>query len=332
MEFYGNKDVNKDMAFALTNPLSSYVLQGNEGLGKATLGKIFSKKLLCISDTNTVNGCNCRSCKLFDSFNHPDFIHIGLEDGEKSIKIDQIRDIIRTTHMSPIISRRKVYFVDDANLLTIEAQNALLKTLEEGFSYITFIFVAHKPLLSTINSRSTVFKFRPISKDLIRQAITSDNAYRDLVIAAARGIGHGRKLIKSNDFIQEAKVLFETLINLHSLNKAEFLDRLGLLKEKGESGISESEYLEELLSIVYYFCSDLFKLKVGDSSLNLGLILDRPEITPLLKLDMKIIDNLIGLSNTALMNFKNNLFTKDELFYLFVSLITAVKEGGLKCQ
>lgn len=332
MKFYGNDDVNRDLALALANPLSSYVLQGERGLGKATIGKIFSKKLLCTSDINSIDECNCKSCKLFDSFNHPDFIHVGPEDGEKSIKIDRIRDIIRTTYISPMISRRKVYFIDDSNLLTIEAQNALLKTLEDGFDYVTFIFIAHETLLPTINSRSTIFKFRPISKDLIRQAIASDNEYQDLVITAARGVGHGKELIKSSDFIQEAKILFETLANMHSLSKAEFLNRLGLLKEKGEGGIGESEYLEELLNIVYYFCSDLFKLLVGDSNLNLGLIFDRPEITPLLKLDLKTIDNLVDLSNTALTNFKNNLFTKDELFYLFIKLITVIKEGGLKCQ
>lgn len=109
--------------------------------------------------------CNCKSCIEFDSDNNPDFQLIESEDGK--IKIEKIRQMQRKVAEKPIISKNKVYIINDADTMTTEAQNCLLKTLEEPPEYITIILVCSNDgnLLSTIKSRCTRIQFEPISNN-----------------------------------------------------------------------------------------------------------------------------------------------------------------------
>ena len=115
----------------------SYLFVGIEGIGKKEIAKEFAKMLLCISDNKYCN--TCKSCIEFDSNNNPDFLYI--EPEGNSVKIEQIRYIQRKIQEKPIISNKKVYIINDADKMTTEAQNCLLKTLEEPPEYSTIILM-----------------------------------------------------------------------------------------------------------------------------------------------------------------------------------------------
>ena len=132
----------------LNKTLHSYIFWGTEGIGKKLIAKEFAKKILCTD--NKENNCKCKSCIEFDSNNNPDFSLIEGLDGK--VKIEQIREMQRKVAEKPIISNKKVYIINDADTMTTEAQNCLLKTLEEPPEYITIFLICSNEnnLLSTI--------------------------------------------------------------------------------------------------------------------------------------------------------------------------------------
>ena len=139
----------------------SYLFLGVPGIGKKMIAREFAKMILCEDETPYCN--KCKSCIEFDSGNNPDYEEI-IPDGN-NIKIEQIRQMQRKIIESPIISSKKVYVLDDADTLTREAQNCLLKTLEEPPEFATIILIGsnESSFLSTIKSRCTILKFDNIS-------------------------------------------------------------------------------------------------------------------------------------------------------------------------
>lgn len=152
------------------NVLHSYLFLGKEGIGKKEIAKEFAKKVLCL---NKEDDCNCKSCICFDSQNHPD-IKIINEEGE-TIKINTVREIIQTVYEKPILSNKKIYIINDCDKMTKEAQNSLLKTLEEPPEYIVIILVASNQdmILNTIKSRCTKIVFDKLKEKEIRDILNT---------------------------------------------------------------------------------------------------------------------------------------------------------------
>ncbi len=182
----GNNDIKEllNNSIKSNNILHSYMFVGTDGIGKSLFAKEFSKMILCHADNKPCNTCS--SCIKFDSDNHPDFMIINSED-TKSIKIGQIRFLQEQIAEKPIVSSRKVYIINNSDLMTVEAQNCLLKTLEEPPEYATIILILsnENKLLNTIKSRCTKISFKNISKeDLIKYAnqnnISTTNTLLDI--------------------------------------------------------------------------------------------------------------------------------------------------------
>ena len=166
----GNDKIKKDLEKSLKNNRTShsYMFIGEEGIGKKEIAKEFSKSILCL---NNVDGtyCNkCKSCLEFDSTNHPDFKII--EPEGNTLKIDQIREFQKKVSEKPIVGSRKVYIINDSDKMTSEAQNCLLKTLEEPPEFVTIILIGsnESAFLSTIKSRCMILHFEPIQNELLK--------------------------------------------------------------------------------------------------------------------------------------------------------------------
>ena len=150
------------------NILHSYMFFGNEGIGKKIFALEFAKMILCENQKNSP--CEkCKSCIEFDSNNNPDFFFI--EPDGNSIKIDQIRNMQKGMLEKPIISSKKVYIINNAETMTKEAQNCLLKTLEEPPKFATIILVGSNEtaFLPTIKSRCTILYFNKINDQQIKE-------------------------------------------------------------------------------------------------------------------------------------------------------------------
>lgn len=156
----------------------SYLFVGIEGIGKKEIAKEFAKMLLCINDNKYCN--TCKSCIEFDSNNNPDFLYI--EPDGNSVKIEQIRYIQRKIQEKPIISNKKVYIINDADKMTTEAQNCLLKTLEEPPEYSTIILIGSNEnmFLSTIKSRCMIIHFSKIEDEKIRKYLEEKYELKDI--------------------------------------------------------------------------------------------------------------------------------------------------------
>ena len=173
MEFeniIGNNDVKTYLSNSIkqNNILHSYLFLGTEGIGKLLIAKAFAKKILCQNNVKDVE-CNCKSCLCFDGKNHPDFLVVNEES--ESIKIEQIRDITEKVIEKPIISNKKGYIINDCDKMTKEAQNCLLKTLEEPPEFVVLILISSNEnlILNTIKSRCMSIKFDPIADQLLKE-------------------------------------------------------------------------------------------------------------------------------------------------------------------
>ena len=169
-EIIGNEPIKNELKRAVDeNKVShSYMFVGIEGIGKQMIAKEFAQIVLCTNEEE--KGCHqCKSCVEFMSHNHPDFLY--LEPDGSSIKIEQIRYLQRKIQEKPIISNKKVYIINDADKMTTEAQNCLLKTLEEPPEYSTIILVGsnENAFLNTIKSRCMKISFQPIETKYIKQ-------------------------------------------------------------------------------------------------------------------------------------------------------------------
>ena len=244
----GNKR-NKEIlekSIEINKTSHSYIFCGTEGIGKKLIAKELAKKILCIG--KKVNNCDCKSCIEFDSDNNPDFQLIESVDGK--IKIEQIRQMQRKVAEKPIISNNKVYIIDNADTMTTEAQNCLLKTLEEPPEYITIILICTNEgnLLSTIKSRCTRIHFEPLKENEIKQylekAIPEQQISENIISLAQGSIGKAIKLNEKKDIYENIEKI---LINIRNKDLIEIVQMSeGIYKSKEEIN-SILEYINVLL-------------------------------------------------------------------------------------
>ena len=151
----------------------AYIFFGPQGVGKRLSAVNFAKALNCVSPKDGGPCDGCISCRKIDAMNHPDFVVLSPEKDSASIKIDAVRELARDISLKPYEARKKVYIIDDAALMKHEAQNALLKTLEEPVTDSVLILVTSDipRLFSTIRSRAQEVRFFPLTADEIKEVL-----------------------------------------------------------------------------------------------------------------------------------------------------------------
>lgn len=240
-----NKNI-LEKAIELNKVSHSYIFWGTDGIGKKIIAKEFAKSILCLQKQNSE--CRCKSCIEFDSNNNPDFQIVESSDGK--IKIEQIREMQRKIAEKSIISGKKVYIIENSDTMTKEAQNCLLKTLEEPPEYIVIVLICSNEdnLLSTIKSRCTRMKFEQLKNEEIKQYIKynlPEYQISDSIIDLAQGsIG---KAIKLNEKKEIYENIEEILINMPNRDLIEIVQMSeGIYKSKDEIN-SILEYINVLL-------------------------------------------------------------------------------------
>lgn len=177
------------------------------------LAKEFAKYILCLEENN--ENCNCKSCIMYDGNNHPDFKIIN-EIGE-TIKIEQIRNLVNKMIEKPIVSNKKVYIINDFEKATKEAQNCLLKTLEEPPEYAHIILISSNEnlLLNTIKSRCMKIKFSNIDdKEIYNYSMTKlgyNEISSNLLKAFGGSIGRASKLKENEEIYSQIDILVQKL-------------------------------------------------------------------------------------------------------------------------
>lgn len=164
-DLIGQKAVSESLSFVLnSNKIgNAYLFSGLRGSGKTTSARIFAKALICEKGISATPCEECSNCIQANENRHIDIVEM---DAASNRKIDDIRDLIELTKYAPSTARFKIFILDEAHMLTKEASNALLKTLEEPPSYVKFILATTDPLklLPTILSRTQHFRFGAIAR------------------------------------------------------------------------------------------------------------------------------------------------------------------------
>ncbi|MGM0532896.1 MAG: DNA polymerase III subunit gamma/tau [Campylobacterota bacterium] len=167
-DLIGQESVSQTLSQALSQDRLShaYLFSGLRGSGKTSTARIFAKALLCENGISAHPCGECEHCRAADGAKHIDIIEM---DAASNRKIDDIRELIEHTKYKPSMGRFKIFIIDEVHMLTNEAFNALLKTLEEPPSFVKFILATTDPLKvpATILSRSQHFRFKKISASLV---------------------------------------------------------------------------------------------------------------------------------------------------------------------
>ena len=229
----GNNKIKESLKNAVksNNVSHSYLFVGKAGVGKKIFAKDLAKKVMClgsnggaqnngvknneVQNNNVANDNleldfdNCDSCIKFDANSNPDFSII-VPDG-KSIKIEQIRNLQARIVEKPISSSKKVYIIDDADTMTEESQNCLLKTLEEPPEYAMIILIASNEnrMLQTIKSRCVIIRFEDLTNEEISQILHTND--QDIVRLCEGSVAKADAISEKREMFAQLKIIADYL-------------------------------------------------------------------------------------------------------------------------
>ena len=248
----GHKDILKYISSAVENNRVShaYILNGERGSGKKMLANLFAMTLLCETGDNEPCG-KCHSCKQAESGNHPDIIRVTHEK-PNSISVDDIRtQVNNTVDIKPYQGPYKVYIIPQADMMTPQAQNAILKTIEEPPSYAVFLLLTEnaETLLPTINSRCVMLKRRNIKDTLIKKYLMENleipDYKADMCTAFAQG-NMGRAIMLANsDHFNEIRE--EAVQLLKHISEMELNEIVAAVKNISVYKLEITDYLDIIM-------------------------------------------------------------------------------------
>ena len=254
-DIYGQEAMKEHLQNAIkTGKVShAYIINGERSSGKEFIARIFAKTLQCEKGGPQACG-ECHSCKQAESTNQPDIIRVTHEK-PNSIGVEDIRSQVNNDMgIKPYSSPYKIYIINEGEKMTVQAQNALLKTLEEPPSYGVLLILTTnvEALLPTIVSRCVVLNMKPVGDDIVRRFLMEDMQIPDykanICVAFARGnIGRAKLLASSEDF---DKVKEEAVTLLKYIHDMEISEIVAAIKKIGEYKLDVTDYLD-ILSIWY---------------------------------------------------------------------------------
>lgn len=253
--------INLQKAIKYNRVSHGYLIVGEEGMGKKTLADAFALSLLC--EKGGTEGCMaCHACKQMLSKNHPDCIYVTHEK-PGSIGVEDIRKQVNgTVGIRPYSSEYKVYIIDEAEKMTGQAQNALLKTIEDppGYAVILLLATSQEAFLPTILSRCVKLSLKPLKDSVIKEYLLGRMEVKeqeaDVYAAFARGnLGKAISLASSEDF----KLLYsELLYLLKQIKQMDIGEMLNYIRRLREENID----LNECLEFMQFWYRDVLMFKV----------------------------------------------------------------------
>ena len=233
-EIIGHADIIAHMQNAIRAGKIShaYLLTGEKGSGKTQLAKTFAMALQC--EKHGTDPCGvCPSCKKALSGNHPDIVYVR-HDKPNSVSVDDIRgQVVSDVAIRPYESPYKVYIIDDASKMTPQAQNALLKTLEEPPAYAVLLLLADNAemLLPTILSRCVMLRLKPVSDSEIKAFLMNrlhvPDYQAEIEASFAQGNpGKARQIAESPDFMEMVSAAVKTVKHSRDREVYEMIDEV----------------------------------------------------------------------------------------------------------
>ena len=213
----GQQSITTTLKNAIRNPslAQAYLFCGPRGVGKTTCARIMAKTINCLHPTENMEACNeCESCR---SFNNNASFNIYELDAASNNSVDDIRNLVEQVRIPPQIGQYKVYIIDEVHMLSKDAFNAFLKTLEEPPAYAKFILATtekHK-IIPTILSRCQIFDFKRITIEDIEKHL----AY----VASSEGVIAEPEALniiaqKADGALRDALSIFDQMVSFSGKN------------------------------------------------------------------------------------------------------------------
>lgn len=239
----------------------AYIINGEVASGKKMLARAFAATLQC--EQGGADPCNtCQSCKQAESGNHPDIITVTHEK-PNVISVDEIREqVLDSICIKPYKSRYKIYIIPDAQMMNTQAQNALLKTIEEPPEYGILLLLTSNldKMLPTVLSRCLVLNTKPVrERDMLEylhkeMGLTEDKAYFCLDFAQGN-LGKAIKLATNDEYVQVVDSVVSVLKNIQNLDVDDLAAAVSHIEQ---FKLSMDDYMD--LMMMWYRDALMFKV------------------------------------------------------------------------
>jgi len=325
-DIIGQQQIKEHLQSALSAKKIShaYIINGEKSSGKEFIAKVFAMALQC--ERGGEEPCQeCHSCKQALSANQPDIIKVTHEK-PNTISVDDIRaQINNDVAIKPYSSPYKIYIMNEAEKMTVQAQNAILKTLEEPPEYAVILLLTSNvnSLLPTILSRCVVLNMKPVSDDLVRKYLMEQLEVPDykaeVCVAFARGnVGKAKALASSEDF---ENVKSEALSLLKYIQDMELHEITAAIKKISDYKLEVNDYLD--IMAIWYRDVLLFK-----ATNDVNHLIFREEIQSLRRVAQR--SSYEGIENVieALEKAKTRLNANVNFDLTMELLMLEIKENG----
>lgn len=295
----------------------AYILAGDKGIGKSKIAREFAMELICDKHT----GCGeCPACRQFLADAYPDFFYMDAE-GKETIGIDRIREnIVNDVSIRPYHGKVKIYIIDEADKMTVGAQNALLKTIEEPPEYLVILLLVRNMslLLETIRSRCIKLLLSAVSNDRIKRWLVEKGASEDLATVVASysngAPGIAKAMAESEDF---AGMYNQNVEFLKKISEASINDILLFIVElKKRTG-----GFKDFINFLRLWYRDICILKLTKKIDNLVFIREESIILRLSReYTLKKINSIIDLIDETETRLNSNVSGDTVMELLFIGL------------
>ena len=284
-EIIGQEDAKSLLKNAVKtgNHSHSYIFSGEKGSGKMMLAEAFAAMLQCENPGEDACGM-CHSCKQALSHNNPDIIYVRREDGKANISVDTVREqIVNDVDIKPYSNKYKIYIVEEAERMNPQAQNAILKTIEEPPEYAIIILLTanHNAFLQTILSRCVLIQMKSIDTESIKRILQSKYEIVDyqsqMVATFAQGnVGKAIALATDASFNEIKEKVISLCKRASKMEENQIADEVKSIKEANDSdkkaGDDEKKFqgfVEQMLDLITLWYRDvlLYKATLNDNLL-----------------------------------------------------------------